>query len=531
MSRQQFGSANNSTKVLSFQKSGATASFDPTIAFSSGSKRVSWRLDNGSGIKQIAGNSIIYTGFTGDSNLRTLEIRGNSFKNINQFNLNDENLYGNLNLSPIPNIGGVIRMEDNPLLTGITHSPSTSIISFYYAYNCNLTGNLDLTSLSGLGGFVRLQSNPNLTGVTHTPTTNNFNQYSVNDCNLIGDLNLTSLSGLGGNFNASSNTNLTGITHAPSTNSFNAYMSYSCNLTGNLDLSMLSGLGGQFYVHFNSNLTGITHTYSPNTFTSYYAFNCDLRNNLNLNMLPGLGGNFNISSNINLTGVTHTASTNTFSSYSVGACNLIGNHDFSMLQNMGGEVNTSSNPLLTGITFTSASTEDLNFMYINQCNIQGTLDLTPFNGFGSTYSGSSSIVKINGNSGLTNVIFPLSDGFYFSNIVNNAPNAAFCMNSCSLGYVDFKPLSGGTLISGGTGGIPRFELFGNAMTTADVNHTLYDLDLISTINYSGWTATSGTTGARLDITANSAPDGSSGGYNGTASTLSLASKGWTIFTD
>ena len=69
------------------------------------------------------------------------------------------------------------------------------------------------------------------------------------------------------------------------------------------------------------------------------------------------------------------------------------------------------------------------------------------------------------------------------------------------------------------------------MTTADVNHTLYDLDLISTINYSGWTATSGTTGARLDITANSAPDGSSGGYNGTASTLSLASKGWTIFTD
>ena len=433
-----FFSANNSTKVLSFQKSGATASFDPAVIFSLGSKRVSWKLDNGSGIKQIAGNSIIYTGFTSDSNLRTIEMRGNSFKNINSFILNDENLYGNLNL--------------------------------------------------------------------------------------------TSLSGLGGNFNVSSNTNLTGITHAPSTNSFYAYNAYSCNLIGNLDLSMLSGLGFQFQAYFNSNLTGITHTYSPNSFTYYYAFNCDLRNNLDVSMFPGLGGYFNISSNINLTGVTHTASTNTFSSYSVGACNLIGNHNFSMLQNMGGEVNVSSNPLLTGITFTSASTESLEFMYINQCNIQGTLDLTPFNGFGATYSGSSSIVKINGNSGLTNVIFPLSDGFYFSNIVNNAPNAAFCMNSCSLGYVDFKSLSGGTLISGGTG-IPRFELFGNAMTTADVNHTLYDLDLISTINYSGWTATSGTTGARLDITANSAPDGSSGGYNGTASTLSLASKGWTIFTD
>ena len=56
MSRQQFAARNNIGSVLTFQKSGATSSFDPNISFSSGSRQVSWRLDNGSGITQTAGN-------------------------------------------------------------------------------------------------------------------------------------------------------------------------------------------------------------------------------------------------------------------------------------------------------------------------------------------------------------------------------------------------------------------------------------------------------------------------------------------
>ena len=96
MSRQQFNSRNNIGKVLTFQKSGSTSSFDPTIAFSSGSKRVSWKLYNGTGTTQSAGNSITYSGFTSDGAIRTIEMRGNSFKNINTFNLGSDNLFGNL---------------------------------------------------------------------------------------------------------------------------------------------------------------------------------------------------------------------------------------------------------------------------------------------------------------------------------------------------------------------------------------------------------------------------------------------------
>jgi hypothetical protein len=89
MSRQQFTSRNNIGQILTFQKSGSTASFDPSIGFSSGSKRVSWRSNNGVTTTQTAGNVLTYTGFTSDTGIRTIEMRGNSFKNINLINFNN----------------------------------------------------------------------------------------------------------------------------------------------------------------------------------------------------------------------------------------------------------------------------------------------------------------------------------------------------------------------------------------------------------------------------------------------------------
>lgn len=484
MSRQQFGSGNNSTKVLSFQKSGSTASFDPTITFSSGSRRVSWRLDNGSGIKQVAGNSIIYTGFTGDSNLRTIEMRGSSFENINFFILDDENLYGNLNLSSIPNIGGSIRLENNPLLTGVTHSPSTNNVTNYRVRDCNLIGNLDLTPLSGLGGAFEIYSNPNLTGITHAVSTNTFNLYQANDC----------------------------------------------NLTGNLNLTPLSGFGGSFFIYSNTNLTSITHSYTTNNINVYWAFNCKLTGNHDVSMFPNLGGYFHVGSNSNLTGITHTTTTRTFSNYTVNGCNLIGNLDLSMLSNLGGIINLTVNTSLTGVTFPASSSQPLIAVEIASCNLIGTLDLTGFGGFGGPSSASTSPSKTSINPNLSNVLFPIGNG-YIKNQINNSANAAFGFYSCDFGYIDFKPLSGCTLISGVTEGIPRFELYNNSMTTADVNHILSDFDLISNLNYSGWTSTSGTSSGYIDISLNSAPDGSSGGYNGTGATINLISKGWTIITD
>jgi hypothetical protein len=385
MSRQQFAARNNIGSVLTFQKSGSTSSFDPDILFSSSSRRVSWKLNNGTNVTQTAGNSITYTGFTSDNGIRTIEMRGNSFSGLNRFILGSDNLYGNLDLTRLSDLNR-FEVEGNPNLTGITHVPSTQIFTRYIAYNCNLTGNLNVP-FSGLGGVFYVFSNPNLTGITHVPSTQIFTNYLAYNCNLTGNLNLP-LSGLGLDFKVFSNTGLTSITHASSTQNFSIYDARNCNLTGTLDLSPLTNLG-----------------YNPI------------------------------------------------------------NDSFSA-------INLSFNPYLT------------------------------------------------------NVIFPNSTQF-FRNAGSDVINSTFALYNCNLGYVNFKPLSGATLVSGATVGIPRITLQNNNMSAATVNHILVDFSGNATYNPTGWS------NINLNIGGtNDAPDSGSGGYNGLAaiSFLTGSPYNWIITT-
>ena len=478
MGRQQFTSRNNIGQVLTFQKSGATSSFDPSISFSSGSRRVSWRLDNSSGITQTAGNSITYTGFTSDSGIRDIEMRGNSFSNLNQFTLDNDNIYGNLDLTPLSGLGGTFQVNGNSGLTGITHSPSSQIFTSYNANSCNLTGNLDLTPLSGLGGSFLVLSNPNLTSITHSPSSQIFSAYWSFDCNLTGNLDLTPLSGLAGSFFVQGNSGLTGITHSPSSQIFSSYHASSCNLIGNLDLTPLSGLGGTFQVNGNSGLTGITHSPSSQIFSTYFAFNCNLTGNLDLTPLSGLGGIFQVNGNSGLTGITHSPSSQNFTNY-----------------------------------------------YVYNCNLTGTLDLTPLTKLGGSSSAvTSSLLSLYSNLNLTNLLLPNTTQF-FKNNVNTELGGAFGLYSCSLDYVDFTPLSGATLLSGITKGNPRISLRNNGITTTDVNHILVDFSGNATYNPVGWS------NVNLNISGtNGAPDSSSGGYNGIAAINFLTGSpyNWTI---
>ena len=73
-------------------------------------------------------------------------------------------------------------------------------------------------------------------------------------------------------------------------------------------------------------------------------------------------------------------------------------------------------------------------------------------------------------------------------------------------------MSGGTFDSSST-----IYLYDNTMTATEVNHFLTDFDNI------GWT------GVTLDISgSNSAPDGSSGGFDGITARNSLTGKTWSI---
>ena len=70
--------------------------------------------------------------------------------------------------------------------------------------------------------------------------------------------------------------------------------------------------------------------------------------------------------------------------------------------------------------------------------------------------------------------------------MNDEPQGAFGLYSCNLDYVDFKPLSGTTLLTGTTQGNPRITLRDNGMSTGDVNHILDDFLYNATNNPTGW---------------------------------------------
>jgi len=65
------------------------------------------------------------------------------------------------------------------------------------------------------------------------------------------------------------------------------------------------------------------------------------------------------------------------------------------------------------------------------------------------------------------------------------------------------------------------EMSGNGMTAAQVNKILYDLDTISVSGY---------TGRQIFLSGNSAPDSSSGGYDGLTAKTNLITKGFTVYT-
>jgi hypothetical protein len=150
-----------------------------------------------------------------------------------------------------------------------------------------------------------------------------------------------------------------------------------------------------------------------------------------------------------------------------------------------------------------------------------------FTAFGGASSSTACSLQLNNNPYLTNVLFPTPTGTtrYFRNFENSELRAAFSLYSSDLGYVDFKPFSAATLISGATQGLPRIALHNNNMTASEVNHILVDFSGITVSNPTGWS------NVNLNIGGTNAdPDSSSGGYDGLSaiSTLTGSPYNWTI---
>lgn len=320
------------------------------------------------------------------------------------------------------------------------------------------------------------------------------------------------------------------------------FLASSCALTS-LNMSTCTKLGGRFEVHLNSGLTSILFPVSTQAFTTLLAYSCNLTGTISIANLLGLAGQVQFNSNPLLTAILWPASTGTLtrlhlsSTGWIGACNLTTvtvTTDFEM----------RSCIALTSLTFKSSDVPTggwtmNNFLTYSSTNLTGTLDVSMFNVGGtfqiyscdidalitnSSNTGALTSCRIDGNNFTGSV--DLSDwdirgSFYCSNnsgltdIVHSANGGSitqyFC-NSCNATYYDITML--------GFTSSATIEFQNNSMTAAEINHLLVDLDSI---------LGAGTGTIRLAGT-NAAPDGSSGGYDGTTAKANLIIKGWSVTT-
>ena len=508
MSKGVFQSHNKENKVFTYYTNASSATtFSPSFTRTIPQKRL--HIDYGDNSSYDTGLSFSKV-YSDNGIIKKVKIIGDTFNDITDINSTTDYINGNVDLTPLNGLVG-INLSNNSQLTGVTYP---SISSSIVINNCGLSGNHNMSNVT-LNSTFLAYSNPNLTGITHSYSNNNINVYQIQNCDIRGNHNMTMFPKLGTSFRAESNFNLTGITHTASTQNFIFYWAYNCNLTGTHDMSMLSGLGGSFLILNNPLLTKILHTGSTQTFTSYNVTNCNLTGNHDVSMFPNMGGDFRTQVNSNLTGITHTPSTQVFVVYESSNCNLLGNHDLSMFPNLGGVFNLANNFNLTGVTHT-ASTQNFTEYSLNVCDITGVHDVSMLTGLGGKFT-----VYLNSN--LTSINFPTSTQIFKNNSLSQV-GGAFTIYSCtSLGYVDFKPLSGITMDVNSTYGASIY-LDGNGMSTTNINHILYDFSGITSNNLNRWS------GVTLDISGNSAPDVSTGGYDGISSInyLTGATANWTI---
>lgn len=126
-------------------------------------------MTNVSGVIQFFGNTAM-TNFT----------PGSSSQVIDNFNIQDSGLAGNLNVSGYT-MGGTFATVRCASLTSITHGASSETFNIYWIDDCDITGTHNVSMLTGWGGDVQVDGNSNMSGLTPPNTTRTFSKFYAND--------------------------------------------------------------------------------------------------------------------------------------------------------------------------------------------------------------------------------------------------------------------------------------------------------------------------------------------------------------
>lgn len=327
--------------------SSSGTTFDPVIQMS-GLKRASW--DFGVGGSYFAGNSVSYT--YPNSSLKTIKLRTNRLNDIISLNMQDDNIVGALNLSAFTNCGS-FTFSSNSNLTGATLPNTNILVNTIRFFACNLYGNLDLSVIPNFGGSFVISQNPNLTGLTLPPSnTNIFNSFSIDQCNIYGRVDLSGYTSLGGQIALIDNPNITGVTFPNSSIGISNFRIGNNNFTHDLVLSGLTGMGGQIQFD-NVKSSNIIFPNSSNNITFFSMNSCKFLNSVDLTSLSGIGGTLSLQGNTGVTSYTLTKNSRPISSLGINSNSSLTNLDLSPLSGVNTSIILSNNTSLTNLILPS----------------------------------------------------------------------------------------------------------------------------------------------------------------------------------
>jgi hypothetical protein len=249
------------------------------------------------------------------------------------------NLAGEIDLSPLQNLHGVLFMSKQINLTNLIF-PSNNLYCNRLSFNgCNFT-NLDFSPLSGFG-FTNsstagmqlvIDTNPNLTAITTTAGVNTFatgtqlGWFEANNCDLTGTLDMSGVEWFstiaqGGDSNnyfwLQGNNNLSEVINGSGNVGRINYGSIPLTYIdiSNLSGSTAAGILNNYVISSSSVLTSFTQTIGNDPYRTSFCFSNTKLKELNIsNYVKPLG--IELVNNDELTGVTFPTSTASLSSMS-----------------------------------------------------------------------------------------------------------------------------------------------------------------------------------------------------------------------
>jgi len=505
---------------------------------------VNW--DMGDGTLFINTNTVNHT-YT-DGTEKTVTIFADDLSLITEFGTLTAKEITEVNFQNLDSLGGSFIASFNPNLTGL-NMPTNSATPFttFWAYNCDLTGALDLSGCI-IQGLFRVDANNSLTSILHSSNATQFTtNYRANNCDLTGAHNMQGVKIQSGQFAIQANNSLTALNlNTNISQTSNNFTFNNCDITGALDVSFIE-ITNDFRAYSNANLTGITHKATATALNIYLAFSTGLTT-LDLSMLSNLGGNVKIHACPSLTSITFpTNSATPTTQMHIYSNPLVTSYDLSGFD-LGGELFLGQNNALTVVTFRATlGAATLTYTQFYNCSALTSLDFTNLR-LSQRILGNNTpnltsltfgvnnlahyLVQIGGNGltnlDLTNLPFSVSTDFR----TESSPNLTTLtlpsdvsgkflnldVYDCpNLGVIDFSVMPNCLTLDNAD-----FRLTANAWTAAEVNETLVILDSISL---------AGNSGRIVHVQTNTAPDGTSGGFDGLTAKANLIIKGFSVTTD